>query len=163
VKRVGVYVDVQNVYYTVKQKYHAHFNYLHLLETVRRGRKLIKANAYATHRNDADQRRFQGLLSHFGYKVKLIDYIVRADGSSKGNWDTGICLDLLEDYKTLDHVVLVTGDGDFAEVIHHLKKTRPITVDLYGVTGLTAKNLIEVVDSYYPIDQDLLLAIPDKW
>lgn len=162
-KRLGVYIDVQNVYYTVKQKYASHFNYLHFLKTVKTGRKLIKAIAYATNRNDSEQRRFQGLLSSFGYKVKLIDYIIRSDGSAKGNWDTGICLDLLKDYKKLDHIVLVSGDGDFAEIIHHLKATHSITIELYGVPGLTAKNLIQAVDSYYPIDQELLLVIPDKW
>lgn len=162
-KKLGVYVDVQNIYYTVKQMYNSHFNYFHFLNTVKANKKLINAYAYATNRNDLNQRRFQGRLASFGFKLKLIDYIVRSDGSAKGNWDTGICLDLLKDYKNLDHIVLVTGDGDFEPIVRHLKKTHSICIELYGVPGLTAKNLIDAVDSYYPIDTQFLLAIPDKW
>ena len=162
-KKLGVYVDVQNIYYTVKQMYNSHFNYLHFLKTIKVGKKLIKANAYATNRNDSEQRRFQTLISKFGYKIKLIDYMLKADGSTKGNWDTGICLDLLKDYKKLDHIVLATGDGDFANIVRHIKENHSITIELYGVPGLTAKNLIDAVDYYFPIDAEFILAIPDKW
>ena len=56
---VSIFVDVQNIYYTVKQQFNCHFDYTVFWEEVTRGRTLAKAMAYATDRGDERQIRFQ--------------------------------------------------------------------------------------------------------
>lgn len=161
--RIGIFVDVQNIYYTVKQKYSAHFDYQQFLKKIGQEGKIVLANAYATDKNDKAQKRFQSLLSSFGYQVKLIDYIERKDGTSKGDWDIGIALDIMENHSSLDKIILASGDGDYEHLIHNVKVKSRVKFDVFGVYGLTSKKLIEAADQYTPIDNSLLLTIPDKW
>ncbi|WP_075883948.1 LabA-like NYN domain-containing protein [Candidatus Protochlamydia sp. W-9] len=163
-KKIGVFVDVQNIYYTVKQQYNSHFNFKYFLKKVSYKNKLILANAYATHKNDVAQKRFQGLLASFGYNVKLTDYIQRSDGSSKGDWDVGISLDIVQNSSFLDQIILASGDGDFESLIRYIKESSFVKVHLYGVPELTSHKLIASADEYSPIDSEYLLAIPEqKW
>lgn len=159
--RLGVYVDVQNIYYTVMQRYNAHFNYKRFLDVVRIGGRIIKAVAYATNKNDKDQRRFQGLLASYGFRVQLTSYNAQASG--RVDVRQGMRSDILQDSQRLDRIILATGDGDFEDLIRHVKRIHRVTIDLYGVPGLTAKNVITAVDQYFPIDVSLLLGIPVRW
>jgi len=94
--KVAIIVDVQNIYYTVMEIYNSHFNYSYFFSQATVGRKVFKAVAYATERNDKSQLHFQNILKQIGFEVLLIPYIQRSDGSTKGNWDIGISLDILE-------------------------------------------------------------------
>ena len=55
-KKIAVFVDVQNIYYTVKQQYNCHFDYNAFWKRITSGRKLIKAIAYATEKGDQKQQ-----------------------------------------------------------------------------------------------------------
>ncbi len=112
-KRLSIFVDVQNVYYTTKQAYRNCFDYNAFWREVTAGRQLVKAFAYSSDKGDEKQRQFQNILRAIGFEVKLKPYIQRADGSAKCDWDVGITIDALEYAEKSDIVVLVTGDGDF--------------------------------------------------
>ena len=161
--RVAVFADVQNIYYTVKEKHQSHFDYAAFLNQVTTGRQLVKAIAYAIDRGDDKQRRFQQILKVIGFEVKLQPYIQRADGSSKGDWDVGIAVDMLEYANRADTVVLVSGDGDYAPVIAKMADEYEVTVEVYGVPGLTANHLINTATQFVPIQGSLLLPIPTTW
>ena len=95
-KKVAVYVDVQNVYYTVKQTFGCHFDYQAFWDQVTAGREVVRAFAYAIDRGDQKQIRFQQILTSIGFEVKLKPFIQSSDGSAKGDWDVGITLDMIE-------------------------------------------------------------------
>ncbi len=161
--RVAVFADVQNVYYTVRQQYDCHFDYGRFHDEVTIGRKLVKAIAYAVDKGDRKQAQFQQILARIGFEVKLTPYIQRADGSSKGDWDVGIALDMLEYADQVDTVVLASGDGDYALAIDRLVNEFMLSVEVYDVPGLTAHHLIESSTRFVPIQGDLLLPIPTTW
>lgn len=161
--RVAVFADVQNVYYTVKQQYDCHFDYGSFLKKVTAGRNLLKAIAYAVDKGDRKQTQFQQILARIGFEVKLQPFIQRADGSAKGDWDVGITLDMLEYAARVDIVVLASGDGDYTPAIDKLINEFKVSVEVYGVPGLTASRLIESSTRFVPIQGDLLLAIPTTW
>ena len=162
-ERVAVFVDVQNIYYTVKQKYGSHFDYRAFYHDVTSGRRLVAASAYAIDRGDARQTRFQDILRETGFDVKLKPFIRRADGSAKGDWDVGIALDMVECADKVDVVVLASGDGDFASAEAKIVAEHQISVEVYGVPGLTAMSLMDAATSFRPIDANLLLAVPTTW
>ena len=161
--RVGIFADVQNIYYTVKQQHNCHFDYGHFLGEVTGGRQLVKAIAYAVDKGDRKQIQFQKILERIGFEVKLKPYIQRADGSAKGDWDVGIAIDMLEFADRVDTVVLVSGDGDFAPAIEKLINEVSLEVEVYGVPELTAHRLLEVATRFVPIQGGLLLPIPTSW
>ncbi len=156
-KKIAIFVDVQNIYYTTRQAYSRQFDYRKLMKRIRTEGEIVSATAYAIHRNDEKQLKFQNALKQMGFTIKLKPYIQRSDGSAKGDWDVGIAIDVLEAAKDVDSVILLSGDGDFDLLLEKIKKDYAISTEVYGVPALTANSLIEVANIYHRIDEDLLL------
>ena len=156
--RVAVFVDVQNVYYTVKQIYGCHFDYRAFWDQVTAGREVVRAFAYAIDRKDQKQIQFQQILGSIGFEVKLKPFIQRSDGSAKGDWDVGITLDMIELANEIDVAVLVSGDGDFDLAVKKLRDAHGVEVEVYGARKLTAASLIQAATRFVPIEQQLLLS-----
>jgi uncharacterized LabA/DUF88 family protein len=156
-EKVAIFVDVQNIYYTVKEQYHSHFNYRYFWEKVVKEREVLAAFAYAIDRGDPKQIKFQQILKNIGFEIKLKPYIQRGDGSTKGDWDVGITVDMLDYAEKSDVIVLASGDGDFDIAVTKLCHKYGIQVEVYGVPELTATTLIEASARYFPIDEKFLI------
>ena len=156
-KKIALFVDVQNIYYTTRQAYGRQFNYQKLWQRISAEGEIVSAIAYAIHRGDEKQLKFQNALKQIGFTVKLKPYIQRSDGSAKGDWDVGITIDVMTIAKDVDTVVLLSGDGDFGLLLEKIKKEYAVSAEVYGVPALTANNLIESATIFHPIEEDLLL------
>lgn len=156
-KKIAIFVDVQNIYYTTRDTYGRQFNYRKFWKQLSAQGEIVIANAYATHRGDDSQIKFQDALKHIGFTVKLKPYIQRSDGSAKGDWDVGITIDVMQSAKNIDTVVLLSGDGDFDILLKKIKIDYDVITEVYGVPALTANSLIDAACSYHPIQKDLLL------
>jgi uncharacterized LabA/DUF88 family protein len=156
-KKIAIFVDVQNIYYTTRDTYTRQFNYKKLWQKISTEGEIVCANAYATHRGDDRQIKFQDALKHIGFTVKLKPFIQRSDGSAKGDWDVGITIDVMEIAREVDTVILLSGDGDFGLLLEKIKNNYSVSTEVYGVPALTAKNLIDTAGIFHPIDEDLLL------
>ncbi|HIE98436.1 MAG: NYN domain-containing protein [Fuerstiella sp.] len=157
-KKVAIFVDVQNVYYTVKESFGCHFDYAAFWQEVTEGREVVHAFAYAIDRGDPKQIRFQEILKSIGFEVKLKPFIQRRDGSAKGDWDVGITLDMIESAQEIDVAVLASGDGDFDLVVSKLREAHSVEVEVYGAKKLTAASLIKAATRFVPIEGRLLLS-----
>ncbi len=156
-KKIAIFVDVQNIYYTTRQAYGRQFNYRKLWQQISAEGEIVSATAYAIHRNDDQQKKFQDALKHIGFNIKLKPYIQRSDGSAKGDWDVGITIDIMESAKAVDTVVLLSGDGDFDLLLEKIRKDYEVSAEVYGVPALTANSLIDAASIYHRIEEDLLL------
>ncbi len=156
-KKIAVFVDVQNIYYTTRQAYGRQFNYRKLWQRISSEGEIVSATAYAIHRGDNKQLQFQNALKHIGFTVKLKPYIQRSDGSAKGDWDVGITIDVMEMGKYVDTVVLLSGDGDFDLLLKKIQTDYGVSTEVYGVPALTANSLIDAASTYHRIEEDLLL------
>ena len=155
--RIGLFVDVQNIYYTTRHTYGRQFDYRALWNLLAQDRTIAVANAYATDRGDAGQRKFQAALRHIGFTVKLKPYIQRTDGSAKGDWDVGITIDVLHSAPELDRIFLLSGDGDFDLLIDTVQTQHNTPVEVYGVPALTADSLVRAATAFHPITESLLI------
>lgn len=155
-KKIALFVDVQNIYYTTRDAYGRQFNYRKLWERISAQGDIVSAIAYAINRGDDKQQKFQDALKHIGFTVKLKPYIQRSDGSAKGDWDVGIAIDVMELAKDVDTVVLLSGDGDFDLLLEKISDKYNVSSEVYGVAALTANSLINASDIYHPIEKDLL-------
>lgn len=156
-ENVSLFVDVQNIYYTTRSAFGRNFDYNQFWARVTAGRNVVNAYAYAIDRGDEKQRQFQNILRAIGFQVRLKPYIQRADGSSKGDWDVGIAVDMMELAAQSDVMVLASGDGDFDFLVKRIKSKYATTVEVYGVRKLTAVSLIKAASCYTPIEGSLLL------
>ena len=157
-KKIAVFADVQNIYYTSRQAYGKQFNYRKLWQQLSKQGVIVSAYAYAIDRGDHQQQKFQSALKHLGFNVKLKPYIQRSDGTAKGDWDVGITIDVMEIAPDVDTVILLTGDGDFAILLDKVKSRFNVSTEAYGVPQLTAKALIDSCTVFHPIDAELLLS-----
>ena len=157
-EKVAIFVDVQNIYYTTREKYRANFDYNEFWYVATEGRDVTEAHAYAIASHDPKQRQFHHILRGIGFNVKLKPFIQRQDGSAKGDWDVGITIDALEHASMVDTIVLVSGDGDFDLLADNLRNKKNKRVEVYGVPQLTANSLISSATEFVPINQDLLLS-----
>lgn len=153
---VLILVDVQNVYYTTKHTFGRRFDYNALWAELSAKYNIVKAFAYAIDRGDVKQREFQNILRAIGFEVKLKPFIQRKDGSAKGDWDVGIVIDALEYCSDVDHVILLSGDGDFDLLAYKLRRDGK-RVSVIGAQPLTAQSLIKACDNFIAIDESLLL------
>ncbi|WP_394125545.1 NYN domain-containing protein [Vibrio hepatarius] len=154
---VAIFVDVQNIYYTTREKYRSNFDYNQFWYVATEGKNVVEANAYAIASHDPKQRQFHHILRGIGFNVKLKPFIQRMDGSAKGDWDVGIALDVYEAAANVDRVILLSGDGDFEVLVDRIQQRFNTKVDVYGVPGLTAQSLIDAANNFIPIDDNLLI------
>jgi uncharacterized LabA/DUF88 family protein len=156
-KKIAIFADVQNIYYTCRDTFARQFNYQALLDRVARGGEITTAIAYAIERGDEKQHKFQDALRSMGFVVKLKPYIQRSDGSAKGDWDVGIAIDVMELAITVDVVVLLSGDGDFDLLMKKIRDDYKVRAEVYGVKALTADSLIDSASLFHRIDEQLLM------
>ena len=155
-KKIAVFVDIQNIYYTTRDAYQKQFNYRKFWEQLSYQGDIVIANAYAIQRNDDQQHKFQKALKHIGFNIKLKPFIQRSDGSAKGDWDVGITIDIMKAAADVDIVVLLSGDGDFDMLLTEIALTHQIDTHVYGVPSLTANSLINAASTYHEIRESLL-------
>jgi uncharacterized LabA/DUF88 family protein len=156
-KKIAIFVDVQNIYYTTRDTFARQFNYREFWQQISKEGDIILANAYAIQRSDDQQHKFQKALKHIGFNVKLKPFIQRRDGSAKGDWDVGITIDVMEAAADADIIVLLSGDGDFDLLLNRIITCHNVQAHVYGVAALTAQSLINAASDFYPIDGRLLL------
>ena len=156
-EKIGIFVDVQNIYYTCRQAYQANFDYNKFWAKVTADREVVCAYAYATHRGDQKQAQFQNILRAIGFEVKLKAVLKRLDGTAKADWDVGIALDVFEEAQSCDTIVLASGDGDFGILLDRIRDRFKTKSEVYGVRALTSNQLIGPASLFVPIDEKLLL------
>ena len=156
-EKIGVFVDVQNIYYTAREDFGRSFDYRRFWDEASAKGEIVLANAYAIERQDESQKKFQRALRHIGFEVKLKPYIQRSDGSTKGDWDVGIAVDVLQSVPALDRIFLLSGDGDFDLLVDAVQTNFHVPVEIYSVEALSADSLIRVASSFHPILESSLI------
>ncbi|MFB6292102.1 MAG: NYN domain-containing protein [Candidatus Nanohaloarchaea archaeon] len=156
-QRLGVYVDVQNMYYSAKNLYDTKVDFQKLLNAATVNRELIRALAYVIKADTPDEENFFEALRKIGYEVKIKELKEFYGGQKKGDWDVGMVVDMIQQAKKLDSVILVTGDGDFATAVNHLK-AQGCRVEVMSFGRSSAKEIREAADNFIDMDDN-----PDKF
>lgn len=152
-QRVGVFVDVQNLYYSAKNLYSAKVNFREILKEGVKNRNLIRAIAYVIKADVKDEKNFFDALANIGYEVKSKELQIFFGGNKKGDWDIGIAMDTIELAPKLDTIVLVSGDGDFITLVRHLKHAMGCRVEVMAFGNSSSSKLIEEADSFFDLDK----------
>ena len=155
-QRVGVFVDVQNMFYSARYLYQAKVNFASLLEDISKNRELVRALAYIVQSPDIDQSGFITALKGMGYEIKSKELRKRADGSAKGDWDMGLAIDAISMQSRLDVICIVSGDGDFVDLVNMLR-ANGVKVEVYSFPGSTSDLIIEAATEYYPLAERHLI------
>lgn len=147
-QRVGVLIDVSNMYHSAKNLYKRRVNFKEVLKDAVAGRKLIRAIAYVIRAENEEENNFFEALSQQGFQVIIKDLQVFAGGAKKGDWDVGIAVDAIKLSEKLDVIVLVTGDGDYLPLVAYLQSTKGCLVEVMAFRQTTSSRLIEEADDF---------------
>ena len=155
-QRITIFVDVQNMFYSAKNIYHAKLDFGKLLENIIKDRQLIRAIAYIVQTPEIDQTAFINILRHIGFEVKSKTLKQRPDGSAKGDWDMGLAIDAISIAAKVDVIALASGDGDFTDLVYHLK-AHGVRVEVHSFLRSTAEELINTATEHYQLDENILM------
>ncbi len=122
-ERIGLFIDGANLYATARAL-GFDIDYKRLLEYFKTDVCFIRAMYYTALLEDQEYSPIRPLvdwLDYNGYTMvtKPTKEFTDASGRRKvkGNMDVEIAVDIMEMSKTLDHVVLFSGDGDFRRLV----------------------------------------------
>lgn len=160
-RRVGVFIDVQNMYYSARNLFNRKVNFPKIVEETVGDGQLVRALAYAVTTETGDESPFLEALEKNNIEVVAKDLIEFSSGHKKANWDVGMAIDVVRMLDMLDVVVMVSGDGDFAPLADYVRgKGRLFHAASFRES--TSSELLEVVDMYTNLsDQPEVFLMPE--
>ena len=156
-QRVGVLIDVQNLYHSAKNLYQARVNFREILKLAVSQRNLIRAFAYVVRTKTGEEKPFFEALTKLGIETRVRDLQEFYGGLKKADWDVGITIDAVRIAQSCDAIVLASGDGDFIQLAEYLKNQgKRVEVIAFGRSA--SSRLKEVVDEFVDIEES-----PEKY
>lgn len=152
-QRIGIFVDTQNIYHSAKNFYQKKVDFWKLINLLVDERILVHAFAYVvkTHFSPKEINFFESLVQN-GIKLRIKEAVAYPDGTMKADWDVGLSVDAIRFAPSLDVIILVTGDGDFAPLVEYLKNNGK-QVEVAGFGKNTSVKLKELCDYFYDLDE----------
>ena len=150
--RVGVFVDVANMYHSAKNLYKARVNFRELLKLVTANRELVRAVAYVIKSDTKEEKAFFEALEKAGFELKSKDLQVFPGGMKKGDWDVAIAVDAITLSRQVDVVVIVSGDGDYEPLVDYLKFSGLI-VEMAAFGRSASGRLIEASNNFLDLEE----------
>ena len=165
-QRVGVFIDVQNLYHSAKHLFQARVNFKELVRNLVAGRRLIRAIAYVVQAEGlltspevgasivpkGREAAFFDALKQAGIELRMKDIQIFPGGMKKADWDVGMAVDAIRMSDFLDAVILVSGDSDFVPLIDYLKWGKGRVVEVAAFTRSASSKVKEVADEFIGIE-----------
>lgn len=152
-RRVGVFIDVQNMYYSARNLFNKKVNFAGIVNELTAGSQLIRARAYTIATEEGQEEAFFAALHAEGIEVIAKNLLEYHSGAKKGDWDVGITVDIIRSLDILDEVILISGDGDFAPLVEYIKHRGRIA-HVASFRESTSGLLVDAVDVYSNLSDD---------
>lgn len=148
-QRVGVFIDVENLYHSAKNLFKSRVDFGRILEDSVKDRKLIRAIAYVIRTVTEEEKPFFEALLHLGIETKVKDLQIYGE-FKKADWDVGITVDAIKIAPSLDVILLLSGDGDFVPLVEYLK-SHGSQVEVVAFGKSTSSKLREIADDFFDL------------
>jgi len=153
-QRVGIFIDIQNLYHSAKHLYSARVNYRELIKELVSGRQLIRAIGYVVKSETAlGEASFFEALTKTGIELRIKDLQIFPGGLKKADWDVGMTVDAIRMANFLDVVILVTGDGDYVPLVEYLKWGLGRETEIAAFGRSTSARLKEAADLFVDLEK----------
>ena len=151
-QRVGVLIDVQNMYHSAKNLYNARVNFQEILKLAVSGRSLIRVFAYVVSTKTGEEKPFFDALTKLGIETRVRELQEFYGGQKKADWDVGIVIDAIRIAPSIDVLVLASGDGDFISLVEYLKNQGK-RVEIIAFGKSSSSRLKEVCDEFIDLEK----------
>lgn len=153
-QRVGVFIDVQNLYYSAKNLHGRKVNFGNIVKEAVAGRKLIRAIAYVVRTETKDEQPFFEALYNLGIETREKDLQIFSTGMKKADWDVGLAVDAIRLSSSLDAIILVSGDGDYLPLVEYLQKSSGKQVEVVAFGETASHILLEEADDFIDLSAE---------
>ena len=153
-QRVGVFIDVQNLYYSAKNLHGKKVNFGNIVKEAVAGRKLIRAIAYVVRTETKEEQPFFEALYNMGIETREKDLQIFQTGMKKADWDVGLTVDAIRMAPSLDAIVIVSGDGDYLPLMEYLQHALGKQVEVAAFGETTSSKLAEHADDVIDLSSD---------
>lgn len=153
-QRVGVFIDVQNLYYSAKNLFGKKVNFGNIVQDAVADRKLIRAIAYVVATESKDEQPFFEALYNMGIETREKDLQVYNNGLKKADWDVGLAVDAIRLSNSLDAIILVSGDGDYLPLVDYLQKSSGKQVEVVAFGETSSSRLRDAADDFLDLSED---------
>jgi len=150
---MAVLIDVQNLYHSAKNLYQARVNFGEILKLATGQRNLIRALAYVVRTKSGEEKPFFEALTKLGIETRVRDLQEFYGGLKKADWDVGITVDAIRLAPSVDTIVLVTGDGDFFQLVEYLKNQGK-RVEVIAFERSASAKLKESADEFIDLEKN---------
>lgn len=155
-KRIGVFVDVSNIYYCVGKKFNQRkLDYRAYIDFIKDLGEVAHALAYGAQMNN-EAAGFIHCIKGIGFEPKYKtpkDYHNRDNFKRKADWDVGIAIDIVRMIDRMDMIVLGTADGDLRPVVEWAKERG---VDVIILACGISRELKDIATKYIEIPESML-------
>lgn len=152
-QKVVVLIDIQNLYHSAKNLYGARVNFREILKLAVNQRNLIRAFAYVVRTKTGEEKPFFDALTKLGIESRVRDLQEFYGGLKKADWDVGITIDAIRIAPSVDAIVLVSGDGDFLQLVEYLKNQGK-RVEIIAFGRSASLKLKETADEFIDLEEN---------
>ena len=153
-QRVGIFIDLQNLYHSAKHLYQSRVNYRELIKELINGRQLIRTVGYVVKSETAlGEISFFEAMTKTGVELRIKDLQIFPGGVKKADWDVGMAVDAIRMASMLDVIILVTGDGDFVPLVEYLKWGLGREVEVAAFGRSASGRIKEVADVFVDLEE----------
>lgn len=153
-QRIGIFIDVQNLYHSTRNLYSGRVNYRELIKSLTAGRQLIRAIGYVVKSETAlGEASFFEALKKSGVELRMKDLQIFPGGVKKADWDVGMAVDAIRMAGSFDTIVLATGDGDFIPLVEYLKWGLGKEVEVAAFGRSASAKLKEAADFFIDLEK----------
>ncbi len=160
---VAVFIDFENIYISVRNRYEANPNFESIMEQSQLHGRVTIAKAYA------DWYRYPRVTNALYANAIEPMYVPtyhydrdrgRTGSAIKNSVDMHLCIDMMKTLYAYDNIttyVLVTGDRDFIPLVNAIRQQGKRTL-VIGVADATASHLAQAADQflyYSQVDEDI--------
>jgi len=154
--RIGLYVDVSNLYFCLYNNLKGKLNYSALLEFLDPLGDLRIKKAYGAQVKE-EASGFIKLLEGLGFETfyKAPKYF-GAKHVGKADWDVGLAIDVIKDLDEVDMVILATADGDMTPLAEY---TIALGKEVVVIGSNISKELQDACTTYIELPSSLIIPI----
>ena len=146
-QRVAVFVDVQNMYYSAKNLYSSKVDFGRVLKETVGNRRLVRAFAYVIKADVGAEKEFHEALHQRGFEVRIKELQTFYGGAKKGDWDVGLCMDVIRMLPKIDVMILVSGDGDYIDLVDY-SRGKGVRTEVCAFKKTASSKLIEEAEEF---------------
>lgn len=129
-RRIGIYIDLSNLYYTCLAKYNRKIDYQMFRRYCEDLGTIVIAKAYGSQLGKKSSTFIKHLELN-GFTAEYRGPKIYKNGDSirrKADWDVGITVEIIKNMAAVDVVILGSADGDFTPLVKYLRENNKTVI-----------------------------------